>query len=79
MFAWSLAVFDSCESEACRNLSILNRCCLGMRSRSAGLDGRARNAPSVRASTGSTGSRTIGGASGVRRGSVNIVLASRAS
>jgi hypothetical protein len=76
MFAWSLAVFESCESEACRNLSMLNRCCLGMRSRTAGLDGRAMNAPSVRASTGSTGSWTIGGGSEVCRGSVNIVLAS---
>ena len=56
MFACSLAVLESCESEACLNLSMLNRCCLGMRSCAAGHDGLAKDAPSSIASTGAAGS-----------------------
>ena len=79
MFACSLAVFESCESEACLNLSMLNRCCLGMRSCAAGLDGLASNAPSTVASTGAGGSWIAGEGSMNGTGSITIALASGAS
>ena len=39
ILACSLAVVESCESDACLNLSILNRCCLGVCSCTGGLLG----------------------------------------
>lgn len=72
MFACSLTVFESCGSEACLNLSMLNRCCLGMRSCAAGLDVLPKDAPSGEASTGGAEFWTAGGGSKV--GSESIII-----